>query len=341
MADRREPRAVGVEVEERRDEGGADAVPGPQEVEELRPPGDVLRLRLEGGDDEPAVAEAVRGGGLAEGGDGVGEHAGVVGVQRGHVRHQHDLERGVDRMGGLHQEVGAVPVRPGQGEHVEREPVEAGGAGGAHLLFEVGAFPVALLGPDGQRPVAQQAAVPLVLAVLPARVQVVAGVVVGVGARVVQRERVRGEVVREDQLPARAAAAQGGRPGQVEGQGSGRPLAAGVPRTGGAARALAARAPAGGGRGRSGGARGGAPGARFGACGPGRADCGGGGPLLAGGPRERVPGDAGGGADADEEEGGGRQGQQRPAPEPPAAAVRTHRGCPPLRCVPDAGRAQQ
>lgn len=181
-------------------------------------------------------------------------------------------------MGGLHQEVGAVPVRPGQGEHVEREPVEAGGAGGAHLLFEVGAFPVALLGPDGQRPVAQQAAVPLVLAVLPARVQVVAGVVVGVGARVVQRERVRGEVVREDQLPARAAGAQGGRPGQVEGQGSGRPLAAGVPRTGGAARALAARAPAGGGRGRSGGARGGAPGARFGACGPGRADCGGGGP---------------------------------------------------------------
>lgn len=171
------------------------------------------------------------GGGVGERGDRFGEHRGVVGLQGGHVRHQHDLEFRVHRTGRGHQQVGAVPVLAGEGEQVEGEPVDARRARRAHLLLEVGVLPVAALRGHGQRPVAQQAAVPAVLAVLAVGAEVVAGVVVPVRGRVVEGERVRGEVVGEHQLPARLAGAQGGRLGHVEGQGAGGAFGPGVDRS--------------------------------------------------------------------------------------------------------------
>lgn len=198
VTDRREPLGVGAEVQEDRDERGADAVVA-QARDDLTPPGGVLGLGLERGYHEASVGQPVCGRGRGKPGQLVGEGA-RVGVQGGHVRHQHDPEARIDALRRAQQHVDALPVDAGQGKDVDSESVEAGVPGSPHLPLQIGELPVAAGPLHGQRPVTQQSAVGRVLALLALRREVVAGVVVVLGGLVVEGERIRRKVVREDQM---------------------------------------------------------------------------------------------------------------------------------------------
>ncbi len=213
VAERREPLGVGAEVQEHRDQGGGDAVL-PQPREHLCPPGGFLGLGLERADHQAPVGQPVGGRGGGEAGQLVGE-GDRVGVQGRHVRHQGDPEAGIDAVRGTQQRVDPFAVGAGQGEDVDGEAVDPGVPGGAHLPFQIGQSPVPAGGGHGQRPVPQQPTVGRVPALLAPGGEVVAGVVVAVGGLVVEGERIRREVVREDQVRARAQHAGGG---QVERQ---------------------------------------------------------------------------------------------------------------------------
>ncbi len=175
-------------------------------VEERLPPVDRVRLGLERRDQQATVGQPVGRGLRRQPGHACGHGLDVLlGEAAAHVGHQDDREVGIDVVRSLHEGHRVAPQpRVGtvlQLDDVDGESVQTAGDRLPDLGAHVQPAPVLVVDRvPWQGSVPQVAAVVLVLAALPLRVEVLLRVVVLVGLLVVQRHRQGWEVVRQDEL---------------------------------------------------------------------------------------------------------------------------------------------